>query len=72
MKNKLAEPSSPVRAINADGIPLSSKCVDVVITNPPFETKQMLVSILGFFLQPYDYHGKEFIRFIKAAHGNTY
>eukprot|EP00592_Proboscia_alata_P004124 CAMPEP_0194367392 /NCGR_PEP_ID=MMETSP0174-20130528/15459_1 /TAXON_ID=216777 /ORGANISM="Proboscia alata, Strain PI-D3" /LENGTH=309 /DNA_ID=CAMNT_0039143087 /DNA_START=1099 /DNA_END=2028 /DNA_ORIENTATION=- len=39
LKNKLAEPSSPVRAINADGIPLSSKCVDVVITNPPFGTK---------------------------------
>ena len=39
MKNKLTETSSPVRAINANGIPLSSKCDDVKITNPPFETE---------------------------------
>ena len=39
MKNKLAEPSSPVRAIIADDIPLSSRRDNVVTTNPPFETE---------------------------------
>ena len=49
MKNKLTETSSPVRAINANGIPLSSKCDDVKITNSPFETEHKPGVDIAFF-----------------------
>jgi len=34
------EPVRPSTGVDDDGLPLRSKCVDTVITNPPFGTKQ--------------------------------